>query len=92
MHGWILLQKIYSRYIQGIPEKRFICYFAGCFKRAYLLYLFKVCSERVSRGMLHVDRLPFVMLLARIYSKGVYESTFQLFLRFKEGVLPQEKV
>lgn len=54
--------------------------------------LFQVCSQRVSRGMLHTDRLPFAILLARIYTKGVFEPAFQLFLRFREGVFSQSKV
>ncbi|OXA50597.1 Dynein heavy chain, cytoplasmic [Folsomia candida] len=53
--------------------------------------LFTVCSQRVTRGMLHVDRLPFAILLARIYTKGIFEGGFQSFLRFREGVFPQGK-
>lgn len=49
--------------------------------------LFKVCSDRVIRGMLHVDRLPFAILLSRIFSKGIFENAFQMFLRFREGVV-----
>ncbi|ODM96402.1 Dynein heavy chain, cytoplasmic [Orchesella cincta] len=54
--------------------------------------LFKVCSDRVTRGMLHIDRLPFAILLSRIFSKGIFELAFQMFLRFKEGVLPSAKM
>jgi dynein heavy chain 1 len=52
--------------------------------------LFQVCADRVTRGMLHTDRLPFAILLARIFTKGVFEEPFQMFLRFKEGVFPQK--
>src|SRR5437868_53430 len=41
--------------------------------------LFQVCSDRVTRGMLHIDRLPFAILLARIFTKGVFEEPFQMF-------------
>ena len=54
--------------------------------------LFKVCFDRVSSGMLHIDRLPLEILLSRIFSKGVFEQAFQSFLRFKEGVMQQSKV
>jgi dynein heavy chain 1 len=53
--------------------------------------LFQVCSQRVTRGMLHIDRLPFAILLARIFTKGSFEQAFQMFLRFKEGVFPLGK-
>lgn len=47
---------------------------------------------RVSRGMLHTDRLVLAILLARIRLKGVtsepsYDSEFQFLLKSKEGLL-----
>lgn len=52
---------------------------------------FKVCYERVARGMLHNDRLTFALLLCRIHLKGVpsepnLDQEFNFFLRGKEGV------
>ncbi|XP_021916207.1 dynein heavy chain, cytoplasmic isoform X8 [Zootermopsis nevadensis] len=54
--------------------------------------LFGVCYERVARGMLHIDRLTFALLLCRIHLKGVpnqpsLDQEFTFFLRGKEGML-----
>lgn len=54
--------------------------------------LFGVCYERVARGMLHIDRLTFALLLCRIHMKGVpsqpsLDQEFAFFLRGKEGML-----
>ena len=53
---------------------------------------FQVCYERVARGMLHIDRLTFALLLCRIHVKGVpnqpsLDQEFAFFLRGKEGML-----
>ncbi|XP_055612109.1 dynein heavy chain, cytoplasmic isoform X2 [Uranotaenia lowii] len=53
--------------------------------------LYKVCYERVGRGMLHADRLTFAILLCRIHLKGTTEANldqeFNFFLRNKEGLV-----
>ncbi|XP_050702243.1 dynein heavy chain, cytoplasmic-like isoform X2 [Eriocheir sinensis] len=54
--------------------------------------LFQLTYMRVSRGMLHTDRLVLAILLARIRLKGVtsepsYDSEFQFLLKSKEGLL-----
>ena len=53
---------------------------------------FQVCYERVARGMLHIDRLIFSLLLCRIHMKGMpnqpsLDQEFAFFLRGKEGML-----
>lgn len=54
--------------------------------------LFRICYERVARGMLHNDRLTLALLLCKIHLKGVHnepnlDAEFQFFLRGKEGML-----
>ena len=58
----------------------------------YDLLFLQVCYERVARGMLHIDRLTFALLLCRIHLKGVpaepgLDQEFTFFLRGKEGML-----
>ncbi|XP_069984453.1 dynein heavy chain, cytoplasmic isoform X5 [Penaeus vannamei] len=53
--------------------------------------LFQLTYQRVSRGMLHTDRLSFALLLARIRLRGVssestYDPEFQYLLKSKEGL------
>ncbi|XP_042877143.1 dynein heavy chain, cytoplasmic-like isoform X5 [Penaeus japonicus] len=53
--------------------------------------LFQLTYQRVSRGMLHTDRLSFALLLARIRLRGVtsettYDAEFQFLLKSKEGL------
>ncbi|XP_063589421.1 dynein heavy chain, cytoplasmic-like isoform X5 [Penaeus indicus] len=53
--------------------------------------LFQLTYQRVSRGMLHTDRLSFALLLARIRLRGVssestYDTEFQFLLKSKEGL------
>lgn len=54
--------------------------------------LFKVTYNRVSRGMLHQDRITFAILLARIHLRQsaneiTYDLEFQHFLRGQESVV-----
>uniref|UniRef100_A0A1B0B0C4 Dynein heavy chain, cytoplasmic n=1 Tax=Glossina palpalis gambiensis TaxID=67801 RepID=A0A1B0B0C4_9MUSC len=53
--------------------------------------LFRVCYERVARGMLHADRLTFALLMCKIHLKGTSEpnldAEFHFFLRSREGLL-----
>lgn len=54
--------------------------------------LFQVVYCRVTRGMLHTDRLTFAILLARIYLRGLnsephLDVEFQHFLKGKDGYL-----
>ncbi|KAK3866515.1 hypothetical protein Pcinc_027959 [Petrolisthes cinctipes] len=54
--------------------------------------LFQLTYKRVSRGMLHTDRLALAVLLARIRLRGVtaepsYDVEFQFLLKSKEGLL-----
>lgn len=53
--------------------------------------LFRVCYERVARGMLHADRLTFALLMCKIHLKGTSEQNldneFNFFLRHREGLL-----
>ncbi|XP_049288218.1 dynein heavy chain, cytoplasmic isoform X3 [Anopheles funestus] len=53
--------------------------------------LYRVCYDRVARGMLHADRLTFAILLCRIHLKGTSEPNldqeFNFFLRNKEGLV-----
>ncbi|XP_026482181.1 dynein heavy chain, cytoplasmic isoform X8 [Ctenocephalides felis] len=56
--------------------------------------LFSVCYDWVARGMLHVDRLTFAILLCKIHLKGVVneqslDNEFNFFLRAKEGLAAQ---
>ncbi|XP_064484606.1 dynein heavy chain, cytoplasmic-like isoform X2 [Ornithodoros turicata] len=55
--------------------------------------LFQVVYDRVTRGMLHEDKLAFALLLCRIHLRGFsqepnFEHEFHHFLRGKEGILP----
>lgn len=57
------------------------------------LDLFQIVYNRVSRGVLHDDRLIFALLLSKIYLKGLssepnFEHEFHHFLRGREGILP----
>jgi len=51
--------------------------------------LFAVCCDRVARGMIHVDRLTFAILLCRIHLKGTSESNldqeFNFFFRGQQS-------
>jgi dynein heavy chain 1 len=54
--------------------------------------LFRVVFCRVARGMLHMDRLTFALLLCRIHLRGLaseplLDSEFDHFLRAKDGVV-----
>ena len=54
--------------------------------------LFQVVYCRVARGMLHIDRLTFAVLLCRIHLRGLthephLDAEFQHFLRGKEGLI-----
>lgn len=54
--------------------------------------LFRVVYCRVARGMLHVDRLTFALLLCRIHLRGSasepnFDPEFDHFLRAKDGVV-----
>lgn len=66
-------------------------YVCVCVIQRYVITL-QVCYERVARGMLHIDRLTFALLLCRIHMKGVpnqpnLDQEFTFFLRGKEGML-----
>lgn len=55
--------------------------------------LFQTVYNRVTRGVLHEDRLIFALLLCKIYLRGLssepnFEHEFHHFLRGKEGILP----
>ncbi|KFM80266.1 Dynein heavy chain, cytoplasmic, partial [Stegodyphus mimosarum] len=55
--------------------------------------LFQTVYNRVTRGVLHEDRLIFALLLCKIYLKGLssepnFEHEFNHFLRGREGILP----
>ncbi len=54
--------------------------------------LFQVVYCRVARGMLHIDRLTFAVLLCRIHLRGLngepkLDAEFQHFLRGKDGLI-----
>ena len=54
--------------------------------------LFQVVYCRVARGMLHMDRLTFAILLCRIHLRGLagesnLDAEFQYFLRAKDGFI-----
>ena len=54
--------------------------------------LFQVVYCRVARGMLHMDRLTFAILLCRIHLRGLagephLDAEFQHFLRAKDGFI-----
>ena len=54
--------------------------------------LFRVVYCRVARGMLHMDRLTFALLLCRIHLRGLasephLDPEFDHFLRAKDGVV-----
>ncbi|GBM53740.1 Dynein heavy chain, cytoplasmic [Araneus ventricosus] len=55
--------------------------------------LFQTVYNRVTRGVLHEDRLIFALLLCKIYLKGLssepnFEHEFNHLLRGREGILP----
>ncbi|CAN7979476.1 unnamed protein product [Ixodes pacificus] len=55
--------------------------------------LFQVVYNRVTRGMLHEDKLAFALLLCRIHLRGFsqesnFEHELNHLLRGKEGILP----
>jgi len=59
--------------------------------------LFQVVYCRVARGMLHVDRLTFAILLARICVRGLatehnLDVEFQHFLRGKDGFMSSSSI
>ncbi|XP_022236058.1 dynein heavy chain, cytoplasmic-like [Limulus polyphemus] len=54
---------------------------------------YQTVYNRVTKGMLHQDRLVFALLLSKIHLRGVssepnFEHEFNHFLRGKEGILP----
>jgi len=58
--------------------------------------LFKVTYDRVSRGMLHGDRLILALLLSKIFTKTKYESFFDMLIHSmtdsKTGTVATPKV
>jgi len=63
-------------------------------KRIELLtyQLFKVTYDRVSRGMLHGDRLILALLLAKIFTKNKYEAFFNTLIHTLPDMKPTSQV